>query len=108
EILVVGLDQIVGGRHRAGHRSRWRGQIPSQRRSGTEAPAAASGPGSADVTNGSPTTGSLARRWIVSRLDRTIASGSSGQGVITIPATRSPAATATCTVSSVWLILPRP
>ena len=48
----------------------------------------------AEATNGSPTTASSASRSIVPRLDRTIASGSAGQGVSTIPATRSPAARA--------------
>ena len=34
--------------------------------------------------------------------------GSSGQGVMTTPATRRPAARAASTVSSVWLIVPSP
>ena len=34
--------------------------------------------------------------------------GSPGQGVITTPATLSPAARAASTVSSVWLIVPSP
>ena len=45
-------------------------------------------------------------RSIVSRFEASIASGCAGHGVITTPATASPAARAASTVSSVWLIVP--
>ena len=47
-------------------------------------------------------------RSIASRLERSTADGSSGQGVRTTAATSSPTARAASTVSSVWLIVPRP
>ena len=48
------------------------------------------------------------RAAIVSRLERSISVGSSGQGVRTTAATSSPAARAASSVSRVWLIVPRP
>src|SRR5215207_697563 len=81
------------------------GRAHSQSSMGRHAPARASATG---VVRGSPLTGTLPSLSIVTRLDRSIAAGSSGQGVITTPATRRPAARAASTVSSVWLIVPRP
>ena len=57
--------------------------------------------------------GSVATRMpesvsIVSRLDRSISLGDSGQGVRTTSLTVRPAERAASTVSSVWLIVPRP
>ena len=44
----------------------------------------------------------------MSRFESSIGLGSSGHGVMTTPATVSPPARAASTVSSVWLIVPRP
>ena len=73
--------------------------------SGRAAPAAPATRGSVGLQAADPHAG---EPLTVARFETSIGSGAAGAGVITTPATASPAARAASTVSSVWLIVPRP
>ena len=60
------------------------------------------------VHSGSVATGTPPSRSTVSRFDCSSRLGSAGHGVITTASGSSPAARAASSVSSVWLIVPRP
>ena len=80
---------------------------PSHASTGSAPPAAASA-STAVPTSGNVATATPPIRAIVSRLETSMGDGRAGHGVRTTARTSSPAARAASSVSSVWLIVPRP
>ena len=80
----------------------------SHLRHGSIAPARARSADAGPAMGASPSTWTSPSRSIVSRFDRSIGAGAAGHGVSTTARTSSPAARATRSVSSVWLIVPSP
>src|SRR5262249_11470537 len=87
---------------------RARAAAPGQRRQGSSSAASAKASRCGRSTRGRPCTSTSAIRAIVSRLERSRSEGRLGHGVSTTARSSRPAARAAATVSSVWLIVPRP